>query len=727
MLEDFLVDIYEKAMTLELIKEASYYSSIRHTYNRRDLWNEAASHIEKILFDLRESDIKKASELLDGAQKAQANFSDWHTFSAAIDTEVVPKVTEYLKKFTGIEVDDGKWTLESSLTGFITIKHNNLGYLHSPSDPMWESFLYAKSIFDLKADNYFILGGGLGYLAYQLWRMSEGEADIYIFEVDKELSEYAELYGVLSFIPENKIHIITGDDTENILEQYQKNIPGEKTVRTIYHWDYANYQGKYADYFRVQISNEVTERACGGRWRKNYSSNIRLDHKFLTDLNKESFKDEWVVVGAGPSLNDNVDFIRESVGKRTICAINASLKWFSCNDILPDVCTVCDPLDSLIPHIEGIEDFTKNIPLVSDCVANHSFVEMYKGPRYYIFSAITATTAGKEKVVGDIWKIGGTVTSMAIELAYRMGAKKIHLIGADLAYPDAVTYADGVGHEVGKWNVDEEKVVSVDDKIIPTSIKFYEYKRLIEDQISNYQGVEVINRSLHGAYLKGTFCGKWWEDLTVSSDADSIVGLFDNLKQDSLLLGWREKYHIFWQIISKIESAKVSSDPSVEAAKRGAYKSIYELFKNELNPDELPREKKAKGQTYIFTDEFIGENDPNSRKVLDIAKAENDINRKVLIVNTAEKLGGEPIVMRDRIEPRYNKSLELVDNVIVGNRSYMYLQFPKGMPDIKYYKFFLECISDGIPEKMIIMSRFSLIGDYCREKFGNTAEIICCN
>ncbi len=718
MLEDFLTDIYEKAMTLELIKEASYYSSIRHIYNRKDLWNEATAYIEKILYDLKESDIKKAAELLDGAQKAQASFSNWHTFSAAIDTEVVPKVTEYLKKFTGIEVDDGKWTLESSQTGFLTIKNNKLGYLHSPSDPMWESFLYAESIFDLDADNYYILGGGLGYLAYQLWRMSEGEADIYVFEVDKELSEYAELYGVLSFIPEDKIHVITGDDTDSILEQYQKNRPCEKTVRTIYHWDYANYKGTYADYFKVQISNEVTGRACEVRWRKNYNSNMRLDHKFLSDLNKNAFKDEWVVVGAGPSLNDNVDFIKESVGKRTICAINASIKWFSRNDVLPDVCTVCDPLDSLIPHIEGVEGFSKDIPLVADPIANRAFVEMYKGPRYYVFSTVTAMTAGVDKVVGDMWEIGGTVTSMAIELAYRMGAKKIHVIGADLAYPDAVTYADGVGHDVGKWNVNEETVVSVDDKMIPTSIKFYEYKTMIEEQIAAYRNVEVINRSLHGAYINGTFCGQWWENLSVDSDVNAYSKLFEILKRDSNLLDWKKKYYIFWQIIARMESAGVSPNFEIETIIDDAYKAIYESFKNELNWEMASAGIKAKGQTYIFADEYIDDKDPASKRVLNIAKTEADKNQKILIVNTTEKYGGEKVPLHDSIEAQKNKKSESVDTVFWGNRSFTYFQFPDGMPDIKYYRAFLDSISESIPDKMISASKFSLIADYCREKMG---------
>lgn len=704
-------------MALELVKEASFYSCIRHIYNRMNYWNEATPYLEKILFDLKETDVKKGVDLLNGIQKTQKSFEDWHTFSAAIDTEIVPRILEYLRKYTGINVKDGEWILESAQTGFLTLKSDKSGYLHSPADPMWESFLYAYSVFDPEAKNYYILGGGLGYLAYQLWRMSSGDANIYIFEIDKELTEYAELYGVLSFIPEDKLQVITGDDTDIILEQYTRDVPEGKTVRTIYHWDLSKYKGEYADYFKVQLSNEITGRAVEHKWRRNYDSNIQLEHKTLSELDTESFKEEWVIVGAGPSLNDNADFIVDSVGKRTICAINASLKWFSRNNIIPDVCTALDPHDSLVPHIEGIEDFSKNVPLVMDCVTNRRYAEMYKGPRYYIYSTATALTIGRENVIGDIWEIGGTVTSMAIDLAYRMGAKKIYVIGADLAYPDGVTYANGVGHDTGKWIEVEETLISVDDKIIPTSIKFNEYKGMIEDQIAGYHGVEVINKSLHGAYLNGTFCNQWWENLPNSSVAEDYLAYFINLKRDSFILGWKRKYYIFWQLIARMNSLGIKLNSEDENIIQEAYMHIYELFKKELNWTKDFSNKRIKGQSYIFTSEYVDDKDSHSKEVLDIVESETDKKQKVLIVNTGESLGGEPVTLHNPIPSRYNKGLETTDKIYKGGRSFSYFQFPDGMPDISYYRAFLDSVSDSIPEKIICSSKYSLLADYCFEKF----------
>lgn len=708
MLEDFLHDIYYDALTYELVKEASFYSSIRHVFNRMDFWNDASERLEKMIYSLKDIDINASVALMQASLNAKKNFSDWHTFSAVIDTEVVPKIAEYLKRFTGINVTEGDWTLESSQTGFLTLKDSDGRYLHSPSDPMWESFLYAYSIFDPDAKRYYILGGGLGYLAYQLWRLSEGEAEIYVFEVDKKLSEYADLYGVISYIDPEKIHYVTGDDVDEILGKYADDDPNFKTVRTIYYWNIEKYKGTFADIFKILYSTEVTGVVFEKKWRSNYDWNISYEHKFFSELDKDSFNDEWVVVGAGPSLNYNEEFIRESIGKRTICAVNSSFKWFYLHDIKPNLCTVCDPTDLLVPHIEGYEDFSKDVPIVADIVGNRRFLELYRGDKYYIFSQAAALAAGKDKVVGDIWSFGGTVTSMALEVAIRLGAKKVYLIGADLSYPDGAMHADGVGHDVKKWNRSEETVVSVDDKIIPTSVIFREYKYMMEQQIAEHPEVEIINMSKHGAYLKGTFCNRWWEDLSHIDYAEGIR----ELQKESYLLGWQEKYFIFWQMIARMDSEDVKN--AVDKDLSATYKAIYESFKKEIAWEISSEVKCNAGQTYIFSDSYDGKN-IQSKRILKLAESELKKNRAVLIVNTAERMGGKWIAIHDKIICGYAEELMNSDKVYISNMSVPYFQFPKGMPDIQYYKVFLDSIAKSKPGRIINTSKYSLLADYCGE------------
>ncbi len=722
MLEDFLKDIYEKALTLQLMKEASFYSNIRHPENRRNDWNEATFYLDKIMDDLKATDPRKCVELYESAKKAQSRYVDRREFASVIDTEVIPKISDYLKKYIGIEVTEGKWTLESSMTGFLTLKKKDGCYLHSPSDPMWENFLYAYSIYKPGVRRYNILGDGLGYLAYCLWRLSEGEADIYVYETDSEIASYSDLYGVTSFIDEDKIHIITGDDKDIVIEQYLEKIDDSKVVRTIHSWDYDGYDGEYLGLIRTMQTNEVTSRVFETKWRSNYSWNISYEHSPISEFDTSVLKDEWVIVAAGPSLNDNVEFIKSSVGKRTICAVNSSFKWFYLNDVKPNLCVACDPSDELKTHIEGYENFSEDVPLIADYVASQKYVEIYKGPRYYVVSSAAFDIVDEQKKPSGLWNFGGTVTSMALETAYKLGAKKIYLVGADLSYPDGLSFADGVGHEVFKWNRNEENVVSVEDRIIPTSYIFTEYKDRIEKQIAERPDVEVINKSYHGAYLKGTYCGGWWEDIPDGSNFDKYSDYFEKLKKDSYILGWNEKYFIFWQLINKIQNNGIVINDEERQIIDQAYGVIYEAFKKELNWDNSVIERAKTTQTYIFTIEYMDEKECEARNVLKNARSELKNHRNVLIVNTAEKNGGVTVPIRNSVYRRYNKDLEDSEKVFYEKEAYPFFQFAQGMPDLKHYNMFLDSIAKSCPNKLIIMNRYSLLADICSELLGSQIE-----
>ena len=420
-----------------------------------------------------------------------------------------------------------------------------------------------------------------------------------------------------------------------------------------------------------------------------------------------------MIVAAGPSLNDNTDFIIDSVGQRTICTINTSLKWFSLHNVFPDLCLACDPNETLVPYIETCQEFSRNVPIIADFITNYRYLKLYQGPRFFIHSETSANISEDDCNPEDIWNFGGTVTCMALEAAFRMGAKKIYLIGADLAYPGKAKYADEVGADNGQWDSEEKMVVSVDDTMVPTSVLFNEYIGDIEEQISDHPDCEVINRSLHGAYLKGAYCGKWWENL--HDDDFSYIDFFEKLKNDSLILGWREKYYLFWQAIYSIKSKNIILGDRETAAVDLAYKIIFDAFRAELNMSMTRDAEEDKGLTYIFTNEFWNKNDEQSRKVLEAAKSETRSKKKVLIINTTEELGGIKIPVHKAVAAKYN-------HVIYENMSFPYFQFSEGMPNVDYYRVFLEAVFRKKPEKIFIASQYSLLADYCASELNVQVE-----
>ena len=720
MLESFLADIYEKALALDSVKKVSFYSNIRDPYKCVAYWNEASVGLNKILDDLKDADPGKKEDLYKSVLLAINNAKDLPRFSGIIDVDIIPKLMDYLNNFTGIDVTENEWTLESSSTAFLTLKRTDGAYIHSISDPMWESFIYAYDIYKPEIRRYNIFGCGLGYLAYQLWKISDKEADIYIYETDEKICEYADMFGVLSLIDSENVHVICDEDKDKVIESFFEAADDNDSFSVIYYLD-NNYDGIYSDQLLLCRSVFQTERVFDQKWKNNYSRNSSFDHSSISDFDLSKLHDEWVVVAAGPSLNDNEDFIRQSIGKRTICAINASLKWFSKNSIKPDLCTACDPSDSLLPHIDGVEEFSSDIPLVTDCITNYKYVKQYRGPRYYVYSDSSYKLSDESVDKNAVWTFGGTVTSMALEAAYKLGAKRIYLIGADLGYPDGITYAKGVGHDVGKWEKNEKSVVSVDDRMIPTSLQFYEYKYQIEEQIKNHPDVEVINRSLHGAYLKGSYCDKWWENIPDGSE-ERFIQYFDGLLKDSLILGWKEKYYLFLQTVCKMKKNNAESGNEVEAAVNNAYKNIFSAFKDELDLHGTFNAHADNNLIYIFTDEFWDESDEHTLNVLNIAKSESQKSKKVFIVNTSEKLGGNMIPVYNAVPAHYNSHLEKESTVKYENRIFSYFQFSKGMPDIDHYRVFLESMSRRTPGKIYITSQYSLLADYCAQEMNIKAE-----
>ncbi len=723
MLEDFLSDIYEKAMAIELLKETSFYSNLRQQYVCCDLWNEAMIPLKKFLQDLKDKTPERYNRLLSVILETQEYINDNVRFASLIDTDIIPLLCEYMKNFTGIEVDDGRWTLSSSQTGFLTLKNNDGFFVHNPSDPMWESFLYANNIYKPQIVRYNILGSGLGYLAYQLWRLSEGYAEIYVYETDEIISTYADLYGVISMINNGKIHYITAPDEDAVIERFFEDIDSAETCRTVYYWDENAYKGKYAESISAFINGELTTRVFGDKFLRNYTLNMTLDHQYVDDLKAEYIKEEWVIVAAGPSLNDNQDFIKESVGNRTICAINASLKWFSVNGIKPDLCTACDPNKSLIPHIESLVEFSKDIPLIADCSTNHGYMELYAGPKYYVISDESPQPEENNDAKRSIWSFGGTVTSMALEAAFRFGAKKIYLIGADLAYPGKQSYAEGVGHDNVVFNGNDHLVISVEDTLIPTSDIFSEYILQIEKQISEHSDVKVINRSLHGAYLQGTYCNCWWEKMPESESFSDYLNYLERLKDDSHILGWREKYYIFRQTMTMVESKKIILNPEEETSVKDVYNLILYSFKQEMGDLSFADGKVDNSSEYIIIDEFPNTNASYTKKALELAKNLTGKRKNTLIINTFEKIGGEKVPIHNVVDLQYNKEMETKEKVFYGNLSIPYYQFPEGMPDVNYYLAFIESLGRRKPGKIYSYSKYSLFADACREMLKLPVEV----
>lgn len=106
-------------------------------------------------------------------------------------------------------------------------------------------------------------------------------------------------------------------------------------------------------------------------------------------------------MAAGPSLDDNLEFLRENQGKKTIIAVGTVFRKLLENKIVPDMAAVLDPQERTYKQIEGLED--KKVPMLLAVTAYWKFAANYKGDKYLV------PLAGmhEERENEEAWVIGG--------------------------------------------------------------------------------------------------------------------------------------------------------------------------------------------------------------------------------------------------------------------------------------------------------------------------------
>ncbi len=503
MAEELIEEIYAKAKIIEQIKE--YIDLVRTGRDRdaRAVYNQAASGIEGILPELFQTDVNLAEGIEDAAIQIRDSFADPCEATAVAEGLLLPLLFEYMSYYTGIDVTEGRYTIQSANSGFLTIRDNETGItMHNSYDPMGEAYGIAGSLFCPETEIYHILGCGLGFIPYQLWNMSEGAAKIVLYEEDGTVLEYAKQYGVLDWIREASLEIKHVPDIEKVagllIEAARKTASkAKKEVIYISPWKKGIYRNAQNGEMSILDANIALERSMSSRTEINLWKNREHEQITLEEIKTALQKEEWIVVSAGPSLDEQISFLKESKGIRGIVAVNTVLRRLFKEGIKPDLVAAADQYVQMREHIIGIGDQTEGIPLIAERRLNWQYLEQYRGPVCFV-------SAGDNRDADtEVWQVSGSVAGLALESAVRMGAKKIWLVGQDLAYPSGKTYAEGMPYKADADERGTMLVPSVDGKMVRTSEAFNWFRLGLESQIARYDGIEVYNMSQHGALIKG--------------------------------------------------------------------------------------------------------------------------------------------------------------------------------------------------------------------------------
>lgn len=216
-----------------------------------------------------------------------------------------------------------------------------------------------------------------------------------------------------------------------------------------------------------------------------------------------------IVVAAGPSLNKNIKELKKAKGKAFIIAVDTAVKPLLKEGIVPDMFAIVDGEKPLY-LIEQEE--AKKIPLFCTLVSASEVLDYHTGTKVFFDEGLSYAEriyARADAPFGTV-PTGGSVATNAFTLLYKIGIKRIILVGQDLALTGNKTHADGTFQEkMDQIDTRGYKMVEGNcEKEVPTRGDFLNYLEWYHDRVKGckerIEGFHVINATEGGAKIKET-------------------------------------------------------------------------------------------------------------------------------------------------------------------------------------------------------------------------------
>lgn len=196
----------------------------------------------------------------------------------------------------------------------------------------------------------------------------------------------------------------------------------------------------------AEVKNATTQRFAQS-WLNNYQANRPAIFQGMgVPKLWGQFKDvPCVLVGAGPSLDKNLKYLRWAQGRSIIISCDAALGPLLAEGIVPHFVTVLDPQEKILRFFHGID--THGLTLVAPTIVHPKILRFWKG-RVIFYNKFAPDIEVLTQIQHDARHIGlltpgGNVLTISYDLAFQMGASPIIFTGQDLSYPRGKGHASG--------------------------------------------------------------------------------------------------------------------------------------------------------------------------------------------------------------------------------------------------------------------------------------------
>ncbi len=296
--------------------------------------------------------------------------------------------------------------------------------------------------------------------------------------------------------------------------------------------------------------------------------------KVSASILANKFKHQTVVVlAAGPSLDDHIEWVKENRSKLILISVSRLSKRLLSADITPDFVTIIDPhAISYEVSREALEFQPAPVLAFSD-QGVAEIVSQWSGPKVY-----TGTRLPWKSEEFEFRVMAPTVSNLAFELATHGCPRQIILLGLDFCLDEAGhTHATGnLERDKGiSLRADMEEVQTYDGSIRLSSTDYYRSGKFLEQQIlKSNSNIKIINPSAGAMKLQGVEFIPLEEVSIDASDTKASINAIRTeieIKQaNSQWIAESEKHlKQFISKLSEFRSLAVDGKKAVTAAKTG--------------------------------------------------------------------------------------------------------------------------------------------------------------
>lgn len=423
---------------------------------------------------------------------------EWLTDNLAVIQKKNPTLFHLLENRTESKDAQCQYSIEPTTIGCYTMalkENERRWYLHSNQNPLKEASQWAKRVYRLDQEQYLLVGWGMGYHVRELLRLYP-EMDLIVVEPDLNL-----LYLSLKYQDWqkelNRISLLCDPNWKQF-----HDLISEKRTLLLFRPELRHIQNQQVCEQLLRIAKRQDSiDDFKNIFYQNARENIRNCNAYVDKIHNSIQGKKVIIVAGGPSLNRNVEQLKEKKSNMVIIAVGTVFKLLLEKGIPIDYVIVSD--GQIYSQIQGVEN--RQIPILILSTADRRVSRYYQGPKYLVCQKgykMASEYAEKHNYI--CYDSGGSVATLALDIGIRLHASEIAFVGLDLAYYGQQLHALGTDQEYfeGSGNM---LVEGINGEMLTTNQSFLHFKEWMEKRIQEQDVTMPIIDATEGGARKSGF------------------------------------------------------------------------------------------------------------------------------------------------------------------------------------------------------------------------------